>query len=318
MTELYHINVDMQTTYTRRGKGLPPACYERFAAELPDLIRPGVLRFSLQNVPANDPNITRVLWALENAGVDVMEESLVREPRFTIRRTRQYTADELMTYDYTHLCPQAELGDATHDGKCDDLGLPYLKTPILPHDAEWGKVQGTEMSALIAVRGKLKTALENSKFRGLRLVQPVFRGLMAPKESEKVWFIWSDITLPAALNVYRDRNHDLRSFQTPLNQGGVLYEGYGFPPEIHYLKSDLEPIAGFDVALTRENFGMDSTPQPMPIYSRRFLHFLSEEFGLPLEGQPVHLDNVDDIPWVGPYPEAHAHANKRPEGLRRN
>jgi hypothetical protein len=316
MTENYFIDVHTVNAQRPQLGGLDTSMFAAFASQISDLDRLEVDRFSLLSAPSGDLRIKRVLDALTSVGVDVMNRTGFKPKQFFMRRARAYSPQDGLAAPYAVPDHSKFLGEVVDDYAQDENGIPHLKAALKPLNRDCGSVQYTRGSPILVVRGRIKTALENSGMKGLRLVEPVFKGRTKVNESEKIWVVWSSITLPPMKNLCRDESGDFYKYleREQIGRGCKAWEGEGIPAEFHYRQDEISRIGDFDLALTVERFG-DFAREPCLVGSRNFFRFMIEELGQDLGGIPVHLDEDDTIPWIGPYCAPWEHLNKIPNWL---
>jgi hypothetical protein len=104
------------------------------------------------------------------------------------------------------------------------------------------------------------------------------------------WQITSDLVLPplSPSCTLLDRNGD------PYREGGttgcLIIEGFYVPAELHYQRRALASVGPFDLALTRERFGLGAANSyPWKVVSRAMYEFLTKR-GVKAGYVPVRMD----------------------------
>ena len=317
MTEKFFIDVQRVNPQRLRAGGIDEAAFSAFVAQIADLGPCERDIFSLLSVPSRDLRIKRVLDALRSVGVDIMNRTGVQPKQFYMRRAREYSSQDALSAAYAVPEHKKYLGEVVDDYAQDENGIPHLKASALKRlKGECGSVLYTRGSPMMLVRGKIKAALETSGMKGLMLVEPVCQGKKQVEERDKVWVVWSTITLPPMKNLCRDERGDIYKYfeRERTTQNLTAWEGEGVPAEFHYRRDRFSEAGSFDLALTVERFG-DHAGEPCLVGSQDFFRFMIEELGEDLAGIPVHLEQDDVLPWVGPYPPPWEHLNIPPHWL---
>ena len=317
MLEKCFISVDRREPDSRGVCGISPDAFERFASLVPDLVNKGCV--STKQILSSDPIVKRILDALKAAGVDINNSAGVIPRPFILSRVREYEPADLAEVKYLVASFPKFTGETTDDNAHDERGIPHLKGALRPYDRPLGRVLGTNACPVLVVRGKVKNALEKSGLKGLQLAEPIIKGRKQLKPEERVWVLWSELTLPPMKNLCFDNAGERFRFQerTSFPQGCIVFEGYfGGSGELHYRRDALEQFGNFDIALTPERFGVRWARQPFVVVSQRFRQFLKNEVGEEITGVPVRVDEDEIIPWAGPYPPPWEHLNERPEWLK--
>lgn len=299
--------------------GVSLEVFNRIKCHFPHLLNSSGDRIRAVDNAGDCCEVVRLLEVLQDAGVDVTDSITARPRPFLMSRVRSYSGKELSNVEYLVPHVKKVLGESTDDYLLDEMAIPHVKASVKPYKAVIGALLN-EPGPVILVRQPVKERLEQSNLRGLKLVEPVLVGRRNVVESEKTWVVWSDLVLPAMKNILFDEagNRFRWSQRNEFPHGCQLTEGYVFPPEPHYLRSDIVKVGDFDIALTMERFGgRGKRPlQPELIISQRFAKILFDELGAEIDGRPVRLDQDHSIPWVGPFPQPWEHLNRRPNWLQ--
>ena len=292
--------------------------FQIFRSSLTDLIPSGVMRFAPGCLTTGDARIPRILRAIENVGIPLGDGLGAMSRKFRLFRNREYEHADLSNCEYAILSHHKYLGEVNHN-EYDERGIPCLKAALRPYDRKIGRVAYVQGCPVLVVRGAAKDALEKSRLKGLRITEPIIKGRKQLNPEQKVWVVWSELTLPPMKNLCFDDAGERFRYQEreTFRRGCYVFEGHFSRGEIHYQRGALAKLGEFDIALTTERFGGIGALQPFVVMSQRFRHFMEDELGLEMIGAPVRVDDDDTIPWGGPYPEPWEHLNKRPEWLNK-
>ena len=311
------INISIFVDRTGSGRGIPVQLEEQLLAKYPCFVtKQGKL--DIDRRPADDPSIRDFLSDLEAAGVDLFAQYSSASP-LILRIKRNYPEEDLTDVRFYHNCfsPDHYLGEVDYPFAPDADGVPALSGKPQQKKRLFGTPCDVLPISFFVSRGEAKERIEQYGFKGLKWKLPqVNRAREIPPE-EQLWALWSSIVLPPMKNLcagnpgyfrYADLPQDVR--ESSPSEGSIIN------PELHYRRDAIEALGDFDVAVMAESFAIHGTPSRRLVFSRRFRDFVLHELRLPFWGVPVHLDDDDEIPWAGPYPEPWAHLKRRPAWLQ--
>lgn len=193
-----------------------------------------------------------------------------REKYFGVRKERTYSEDEISKSDFLYLY-FAENAIAEHkQGKADEIG--FLSYQI--DGKENKKICFGFLSPYhaLAVNSELKEKLIDSNLCG-------FETDLLPR-TKNLWKVSSSVLLPPSkTRIVNEQGEDVQPDKDWLNfefECCYFDDGY-IPPEISYLRSDIEKMKSFDVTKTVEITGNHSGgAYPWIVVSQRFRELMKE------------------------------------------
>lgn len=238
----------------------------------------------LCELPEDDPRMQKMLQLLRQQGLTPWSRLKERRPgEFWMELQRIYDADDYEAASYFIPCPKVKFG-AYHTRTAAGLIKVKRHSTSFPTQIGWLEVW------FIVVADALKKEMEQA---GLKHI--LFREIESPGRNRQrfrghAWELTSDLLLPPLSPICRLFHDGGEPFSGDYDKGCHLIEGQYQEAELHYTAEALKEAGDFDLARTRERFGIkDHVAYPRLVASKRFYDFCASR-KLKMDWIPVRID----------------------------
>ena len=234
-------------------------------------------------LPATDPRAAAIIDILRGHNLRLWGSEI--KARFE----REYSKKEIESAAY--LSPHFPRPFGTFEERGEDGTLKKNSQDLNPKALIGGSWGGALLIAL-----ELKQAIEDEDFIGAGIQRINLIGTPSKAIEGKFRELTSSITLPpmsSHMAFFAAAGHgEIEEVNGDSRKPAVLREGRDIPeilydiPALHYNKLDLAAAEPFDIALTRERFGLN---KPHTVCSQRLYEFCARH-KLPIGWIPVYVD----------------------------